>query len=143
MCGFDLTAVSPQALDSAGQKEMAQSVYEEGVSLGIVKPWKKALVNQRSARALDLHQFSSAMTRSAIRSHLEAISFGSVKVEANLVVIVGKGLHSAKDPVIGSTVTTIIRNEFKTPVSVDPANKGRLIVLKEDLQRLGESRKWT
>jgi hypothetical protein len=107
-----------------------------------VKPWKTANTSNKSLRALDLHQFSSAMTRSAIRSYLEAISDGSIEVEDDLVVIVGKGLHSTRQPVLGTTVTTLLHDEFGLKPSIDPTNQGRLIIPKEDLEMLSERRKW-
>lgn len=133
-----------QALDSAGQKEMALSVFKEAVRHGIVRPWKFTSDNRgTSIRAMDLHQFSSALSRSAIRSHLEGVLAGSDTPKHDLVVIVGKGLNSINEPILGTAVNQLLQEEYDIVASIDPLNSGRLIVSKDALAKIFQSQKWS
>ena len=132
-----------QALDYAGQKEMAQAIYEEAVQTGILKPWKTSKdSNGHPIRALDLHQFSGALSRAVIRSHLESLLARPQTSLDELVIVVGKGLHSIGGPILGDTVKTLLQEEYGITALVDKANAGRLIVGKQVLESLVESRGW-
>ena len=134
-----------QALDSAGQKEMAQSIYDEGVISRAVKPWKTSKnAEGRPIRVLDLHLFSAALARAAVRSYLESLLAGRRRaVVDDLVIVVGKGLRSIAAPVLGAAVTKILSEEYDIVASVVESNTGRLIVEKKDLQKLIDTRGWS
>jgi pentatricopeptide repeat protein len=128
------------ALDSADQKELAQDLYEQGIQSNIVRhPWTRT----RSAssgeliRALDFHNYSSAMARTAIRSVIESlVSKGKPAhdVSKDLIIVVGKGKGSRLDPVLGHTVQEALQKHYEIKCAVDPDNTGRLIVKSTDLQ---------
>lgn len=134
-----------QALDSAGQKELAQSIYDEGVISRAVKPWKTSEdAEGRPIRVLDLHLFSAALARAAVRSYLENLLAGRRRaVVDDLVIVVGKGLRSSAAPVLGAAVSKILSEEYDIVASVVESNIGRLIVEKKDLQKLIDTRGWS
>eukprot|EP00977_Amphora_coffeiformis_P023497 scaffold13479_cov166-Amphora_coffeaeformis.AAC.9 len=130
------------ALDQAGQKEMSISVYDEAVRSGILKPWRTTQNSRRqSIRALDLHQFSGSLARAAVRSYLESLLERPRRVSEDLVIVVGKGLHSTDRPVLGSAVASLCE-EYGIKPSVDSSNAGRLIISRESLQELIKTRGW-
>ena len=128
------------ALDTAGQKELAQDLYEQGLQKNIIRPpWTRT----RSAssgefiRAMDFHKCSAAMARTAIRSVLESLVNNgkpSHDMTKDLVIVVGKGKGSKLDPVLGFTVQEILQKNYGILCVVDPDNTGRLLVTSADLQ---------
>lgn len=135
------------ALDEAGQKELAQDLYKEGLTNNVMRPpWTRT----RSAssgeliRAMDLHNFSVAMARAAIRSTFESFVNDSrpAHVKGELVIIVGKGKGSTSDPVLMPTVKEILDEDYGVPCHVDPRNAGRLIVTAADLQKFVANSTW-
>lgn len=149
------------ALEDAGQKEMAQTLYEDGVKKKIVQPWTttRAFDDSKqkiSIQAIDLHNFSSAMARIAIRTVLESLvvedddgreklPFFSTLPTTGLVIIVGKGKGSDLDhSILSPTVQKILKNEYDIPFIVDPRNEGRLIVKQIDLENfITKRRSWS
>ena len=128
------------ALDQAGQKEMSTSVYDEAARSGILKPWKTTKNSRgQSIRALDLHQFSGSLARAAVRSHLESLFSRPRTVTEDLVIVVGKGLHSTSRPVLGSAVSSLCE-EYGIKPSFDGSNAGRLVISRESLQELIKTR---
>lgn len=118
------------------------SVYEEAVRTGIVRPWKTTKKsNGQSIRALDLHQFSVALARAAVRSHLEKLLAYPHNLAEDLVIVVGKGLRSADDPVLGSAIS-VLCEEYGVDPSYDGSNSGRLIIYRESLHDLIETSGW-
>jgi pentatricopeptide repeat protein len=133
-----------QALDNAGQKEMAQSIYVEAAQKGVVKPWKISKNSQGDPlRLMDLHQFSAALARAAVRSHLERLLAKPPTRIEDLVIVVGKGLHSLEKPVLDKAVSSVLTEEFDLTPYVDEANRGRIVVHKEALQKLVALRGWS
>jgi pentatricopeptide repeat domain-containing protein 1 len=134
-----------EALDNNGQKELAQSKYDEGLELGIVKPWRWTKdKNGEQLLALDLHTFSAAMSRAAIRNVLntwlnENDSTGGLT--SDLVIITGQGLHSRSCPVLQSAAKEVLL-EFGIDAHVDEANQGRLIVSIEKLLDCFGNKSW-
>lgn len=128
------------ALDKAGQKEMAVSKYREGIhEKFLMSPWHqtKDSTTGESMWALDLHTFSSAMARAAIRSHLDSLLARTTEKrlpDNDWTIIVGKGLRSEDVPVLKSTVQTLLEIEFGIQWEILRENEGRLIVRKEILQ---------
>ena len=126
------------ALDKAGQKELAVSKYDEGIQEKFFKsPWyhTKDSASGDSILALDLHTFSAAMAKAAVRSHLESLlARKSDGPENDWVIVVGKGLRSEEFPVLKSTVQTLLEVEFGIQAKVLRENEGRLIVRSETLR---------
>ena len=136
------------ALDAVGQKEVAQDLYEQGLESNIVRrPWTRTRAAASSGdwiRALDFHNYSSAMARTAIRSVMESlirdgkpatkITTSAHDVKKDLIVVVGKGKGSKFDPVLGQAVQEVLRNNYGVHSTVDPNNAGRIIVKSADLQ---------
>jgi len=134
------------ALDRAGQKELAQSKYDEGRNLKIVNPWRWTR-NQfgESLSALDLHRFSSAMAKAALRSTIDSYVNGSGKKGGpmkDLVIITGKGLNSMNDPVLKATVVDLLQRDYGLKCKMDDSNQGRLIVGSEELREFVETKSW-
>lgn len=146
------------ALDKAGQKEVAQDLYEKGLRKNIVRaPWTRTRCPRTGdlIRAMDLHNFSTAMTRTAIRSVLASLltdgnehttnskSAAVHNVKTDLVIIVGKGNGSRYgEQVLLPTVKTILEDDYGILCYLDPANAGRLVVSSEILQSFVVDSTW-
>lgn len=160
------------ALENAGQKELAQSTYEEGMRHGIVTPWKmtqarmggqiRAMVSTRDclfcacgAKLLrisplpvygwkDLHQFSAAMAKAAVRSVMESLlsEEPAHDVREELVIIVGKGKGSEGKQVLLPSVQKLLEQDYGIVGNVDATNAGRFVVSSESLQSYVEKHQW-
>jgi len=139
------------ALDKMGQKEIAQSYYKEGLQNKILNPWRFTRNGDKNVvRALDLHKFSAAMARAAIRCHFDDLLDTSPPVATtstvprdSLVIIVGKGLHSESDePVLLPTVQRLLEREYGIQATVQANNTGRLVVDGEVLSTLVATKSW-
>lgn len=139
-----------QAVDKAGQKELAQSLYVEGVKRKIVNPWRTTRdKGGKSVRAMDLHSFSAAMARAAVRHYLESLLLKSSsraqqgQSPEDLMIIVGKGLRSEQEPVLLPTVYRLLRYEYSMmDLTIDPANTGRIVVPKAALMDFIVRKSW-
>jgi hypothetical protein len=133
------------ALDRGGQKELAQEVYREGAQqLRVVQPWRYTRnAQEERVRAMDLHTFSAAMSRAALRSYLERLLAKETVVPADdWIIIVGQGRHSVEEPVLLPTVWRLLQYEYNLPVTTDPVNPGRLVVQSRDLSVLVKTKSW-
>lgn len=138
------------ALDAAGQKELAVSMYEEGLLRKFIKsPWRFTgdSVSGEKINALDLHSYSAAMARAAIRSHMESLlskkgSDSPQLTAQDLTIIVGKGLRSEEVPVLKKAVYSLLESEFGITALVDDQNAGRLLIPTESLRRFVATRSW-
>jgi pentatricopeptide repeat protein len=134
-----------EALEKHGQKELAQTKYIEGLELGIINPWRKTKkAAGEPIRALDFHTFSSAMTRVALRNVLDVWLDESDEtggLNAELVIITGKGLNSAAEPVLRNTVLEVLQ-EYGIEGKVDERNSGRVVVDIKNLLECFESKSW-
>lgn len=135
------------ALDKAGQKELAQGKYEEGLKVGIVRPWRRTRSpDGNSIRALDLHNFSAAMGKAAIRSCMDAFlqkkGFFLEDSGNDLVIITGKGLNTADGelPVLQSTTLELLEKEYGIFGHVEDVNQGRVIVKRDILKEFVQKR---
>lgn len=137
-----------QSLDTAGQKELALSIYEEGVQMKAVKdPWRFTTnsTDGEQIYAMDLHSCSAAMARAAIRSHVEELlSAGSDLSDftRDWIIIVGKGLRTQDFPVLKRAVCSLLQLEYGIIAITDERNDGRLIVSSETLRRFVAKMKW-
>ena len=125
------------ALDKAGQKDLAQSTYEEGVRDGIVMPWKMALTRDGGQiRAMDLHCFSAAMAKASIRSVIESLLSSKPDHDMNedLVIIVGKGKRSEEKQVLSPAVQRLLERDYGICGEVDAGNAGRFVVSSKALK---------
>lgn len=120
-----------EALDSADQKELAQSKYDEGVQLGIVNPWRWTKNKDGGPLfALDLHRFSAAMAKAAIRNIMDSwLNENDVTggLSADLVIITGKGINSESRPVLQNITASVLR-EYGIEAKLDATNHGRTVV---------------
>jgi len=88
--------------------------------------------------ALDLHTFSAAMAKAAIRSHLDSLLARTSEKrlpDNDWTIIVGKGLRSEDAPVLKLAVQAVLKSEFGIQSEVLRENEGRLIVRKESLRK--------
>jgi pentatricopeptide repeat protein len=134
------------ALDKAGQKEIAQSYYKEGVQRKIVNPWRFTRdQNDEKLRAMDLHKFSAAMARAALRCHFETMLMNSrrpVIPDDGLLIIVGKGLRSAEEPVLMPAVQKLLEREYDIQATVQANNAGRLVIDADALRAFVATKSW-
>ena len=65
----------------------------------------------------------------------------SVLKGSDLLVIVGKGLRSADDPVLLPTVQGLF-HEYGIQAKIEPTNAGRLLVDRRSLQGFVSGRSW-
>jgi len=133
------------ALSNAGQKELAESKYEEGVTMKIVNSWRmtKDARGQR-VKAMDLHKFNTHMACSAVRSHVDSLLLrGNDSIEDDLIIIVGKGLRSSENGVkLLPAIQNLWREEYGVTVEVDKENRGRVVVGANGLRTLVAGRGW-
>ena len=126
------------ALDKAGQKELAVSKYEEGIrEIFLKSPWyhTKDSATGDAILALDLHTYSAAMAKAAVRSHLESLLARKAdRPDSDWIIVVGRGLRSVEAPVLKSTVQSLLEAEYGIKSKVLRENEGRLIVQLEDLR---------
>jgi pentatricopeptide repeat domain-containing protein 1 len=132
------------ALDKAGQKEIAQSFYKEGVQRKIVNPWRFTRdQNDEKVRAMDLHKFSAAMARAAVRSHFENMLMNARPIIADdLIIIVGKGLRSTEEPVLMPAVQKLLEHEYGIEAKLQANNRGRLVVEADALRAFVTTKSW-
>eukprot|EP00532_Pseudo-nitzschia_australis_P005643 CAMPEP_0168175196 /NCGR_PEP_ID=MMETSP0139_2-20121125/6976_1 /TAXON_ID=44445 /ORGANISM="Pseudo-nitzschia australis, Strain 10249 10 AB" /LENGTH=1193 /DNA_ID=CAMNT_0008093533 /DNA_START=314 /DNA_END=3892 /DNA_ORIENTATION=+ len=135
-----------EALDKADQKELAQSIYDEGLELGILHPWRKTTkTDGEPIMALDLHNFSESMARAAIRKTMD--NWLDEKDETGVltgdfVIITGKGKHSVSHPVLQKAAKQVLQEEYGIKADVDKSNGGRLIISRQDLLDLYSGKSW-
>lgn len=138
------------ALDTAGQKELAVNMYEDGLHKKFIKsPWRLTLdsVTAEQIKAIDLHSYSAALARAAIRSHMDALhastDLDSRMLADDLTIIVGKGLRSeAAVPVLKKAVHDLLQSEYGITATVDGQNEGRLLIPSSTLRQFVDSRSW-
>ena len=125
------------ALENAGQKDMALTLYKDAIRKDVVKPWRNTRDERGGyVRAMDLHSFSAAMARVAVRNHLEQLRRKSPNEEfQDLVIIVGKGLRSGDEPVLRDATEQVLR-EYGLTSEVDSSNCGRLVVKAESIKSM-------
>jgi pentatricopeptide repeat protein len=135
-----------EALDGAGQRELAQSKYHEALLLGIVNPWKRTLDQSGNAVvALDLHRFSKAMAFAAVRQVMDTWcdenddSGGGIS--GDLHIITGKGIHSRGEPVLQKVAIGVLK-EYNVDCRADASNPGRVVVGYQDLLECFSSKSW-
>jgi pentatricopeptide repeat domain-containing protein 1 len=126
-----------EGLDKAGQKDLATRIHQEGVRAKLIHPWRTTRASSgKSVRAMDLHSFSAAMARAAIRGHVDSIVLSkSWSADDDWVIVVGKGLRSEDEPVLLSAAMSLLRDEYGIEASVDPENAGRIVVPFAQLQK--------
>jgi len=135
-----------EALDKADQKELAQSIYDEGLALGLLNPWKK-LSNEEgeSIIALDLHTFSESMAKAAIRKTMdtwldEKDTTGGLS--GDFVIITGKGKRSTSLPVLQKATKKVLL-EYGIKADADESNRGRIVVCRRDLLNCFDNKSWS
>jgi pentatricopeptide repeat protein len=136
-----------EALDNAGQKELQQSMYSEGVEEGLVDPWNWTKNKAgEPILALDLHTFSAPMAKAAIRkimdSWLDEKDNTGGGLSGDLVIITGKGKHSVHLPVL-QRVTKCVLLEYGIKAEIDKSNNGRIVVTTADLMECFSGKSWS
>ena len=136
-----------EALDNAGQKEIQQSIYSEGVGQGLVDPWRWTKNKAgEPILALDLHTFSAPMAKAAIRkimdSWLDEKDNTGGGLSGDLVIITGKGKHSVRLPVL-QRVTKCVLLEYGIKAEIDKSNHGRIVVTTADLMECFSDKSWS
>ena len=79
----------------------------------------------------DLHNFSGAMAKAAVRSFMDGYSQRidlPTEDAEDLVIISGKGLRSETTPILQNAVLSVLCNEYGVEAKVDESNSGRIIV---------------
>jgi pentatricopeptide repeat domain-containing protein 1 len=156
------------ACEEAGQKELAMEKYKEGIKQGIIpSPWrtttKVSMAISRNAtkkqkvivplRAMDLHHYSAAMAKAAVRSYLDSLlasrNKNAIIDDHGWTIIVGKGLRSRdNEPVLLPTLRKLLEHEYdidalKSKSSENGENNiGRLIVDADTLRQFVAAKRW-
>ena len=144
------------ALDNAGQKEFAVNVYREGLRKRYIQtPWRLTKDSSSSPNepimAMDLHSYSAAMTRAAIRNHMDTLlSKGTMMTNmdtattiSDWTIIVGQGYHSIDGrPILKDTVMNVLRVEYGIDAVVDDRNFGRILIPVGVIQQFISKRRW-
>ena len=135
-----------EALDKADQKEMAQSIYDEGLDLGLLNPWKKTTnENGEAITALDLHTFSGSMAKAAIRKAMDTWldeNDTTGGLSGDFVIITGKGKHSKSNPVLQQATKEVLL-EYGIEADMDKNNRGRIVVPTLDLLNCFGDKSWS
>ena len=100
-------------------------------------------MNGRPIRVLDLHMFSGALARAAVRSYLESLLSRQRTATDDVIIVVGKGLRSRSDPVLRTAVTTMLLEDYSIRAADVESNAGRLKINKNDLEMLIATRGWS
>jgi DNA-nicking Smr family endonuclease len=95
----------------------------------------------------DLHRFSGAMAKAAVRSFMDGYSHrktSSTSPEAveDLLIISGKGLHSEKNPILQSAVLSVLSNEYGVKAKIEASNPGRIVVDGDELREFVSKNNW-
>jgi DNA-nicking Smr family endonuclease len=92
---------------------------------------------------MDLHKFSAAMARAAVRSHFESMLMNARAIIADdLIIIVGKGLRSTEEPVLMPAVLMLLELEYGIQAKVQADNRGRLVVEADTLRAFVTTKSW-
>ena len=141
-------------LQAAGLEQQADTIYAMAVNVGILQHWA---TKQRNAGMLDLHDFTTGLVMAAMRSVLrdmvkqhEIIATDSSKQPADGLLTSGYVHDPSKDLHIitghaqnrankqGSTLQPVITgmlSKLDIECSINPRNKGELIVASKQLQQ--------
>ena len=147
------------ALDNAGQKEFAVNVYREGLRKRYIQtPWRLTKDSSSSPNepimAMDLHSYSAAMTRAAIRNHMDTLlsrpgkgtmmtNMDTATTISDWTIIVGQGYHSIDGrPILKDTVMNVLRVEYGIDAVVDDRNFGRILIPVGVIQQFISKRRW-
>jgi pentatricopeptide repeat protein len=152
------------ALDVAAQKEFAVNVYREGLRKRYIQtPWRmtkdSSSITNEPIMAMDLHTYSAAMARAAIRHHMNTLLSRPGKVMmtnmetittttnstiiSDWIIIVGQGYHSIDGrPVLKDTVLNVLQTEYGIAAIVDDRNLGRVIIPANSIQQFISKRRW-
>ena len=151
------------ALDNAAQKEFAVNVYREALRKRYIpSPWRVTKDTSSSntndpVMAMDLHSYSAAMARAAIRNHVNALllrpgkgtmtNMDSTNTNATTIsdwiIIVGQGYHSIDGrPILKDTVLNLLHSEYGISALMDDSNLGRVIIPAISIQRYISKRRW-
>lgn len=134
-----------ESLERAGQRELATSKYIEGRKLGIVNPWRRTKdLTGGYRRAMDLHYFSGAMAKAAVRTYMDGnlIRSQTSHVKEDLLIIPGKGIHSEMKPVLRQAVIEVLSEEYGVKAVIDESNRGRIVVSAQELERYIAKVRW-
>uniref|UniRef100_A0A7S4RNZ8 Smr domain-containing protein n=3 Tax=Ditylum brightwellii TaxID=49249 RepID=A0A7S4RNZ8_9STRA len=134
------------ALESAGQRELAENTYKEALREGMVSPWKKRIdIDGQTMRMMDLHQYSAPMAKIAVRSVIESLLKPRCAhdISKDFVVIVGRGKGSEGGrPVLLPVIQQMLQSEFGVMSNIDESNSGRLRVKREELESFVKRKGW-
>lgn len=137
------------ALDRAGQRELAESIYDDALRSGLTSPWKPRYDSDGSSiRAMDLHQFSVPMARIAVRSAFESFLSNGKESQQHpstndLIIIVGKGKGSEDGKAaLMPEIQKLLRSELDVSFEVEESNSGRIRVSAYSLQSFVERKSW-
>ena len=122
------------ALGRAGQKELAQSKYDEAFKLEIINPWTTTRLRGKDITALDLHSFNQEMAAAAVRSYVDKLLHLPVEALGDRLIITGKGLRSQNEPVLSSVVMKVLKDDYGINGEVDPTNLGRIMITGKSLR---------
>jgi Smr domain len=114
-------------------------------------PWRftKESVSGEPIEALDLHSYSAAMARAAIRNYMNSILVKPTLLESSptklipdWTIIVGQGWHSSRDgPVLKDTVLNLLDLEYGIQAVVDDRNLGRVRISADVLRHFVTQRR--
>lgn len=134
------------ALEEAGQREMAESIYKEALHDDILLPWRARMGDNQNEwiRAMDLHQYSQPLAKVAVRTALESLLTPRPQftIDKDLVIIVGKGNRSETgEPALRPIIQELL-DEMAIPSLITERNSGRIIVSASDLSDYVQRMSW-
>jgi pentatricopeptide repeat protein len=143
------------ALDNAGQKEFALHIYREGIKKQYIpSPWrytKASMSDDILIYAMDLHSYSAAMARAAIRDYMDTLvhrsrnnkASNTTVISGDCIIIVGQGYHSIdRRPILKDKVMNLLQFEYGIIAIVDETNFGRVRILYNDIQQYISQHQW-
>lgn len=123
-----------EVLNNAREFNLLDSYYQQGLRSGVLSHYHKD--NKGSDLAIDLHGWSTALARAALRNVMKDYKetyyhSGPIKT---LRIMTGKG-YSKNQPVLRPAVTKMLTSDFDPPLEFELASNGDILVKPEGIMK--------
>lgn len=135
------------ALERGEQRELAETLYRQALKDKVFSPWKYTFdSNQKDRiRVMDLHQFSVAMAKIAVRTAMDSLLLKTTThdVSKDLVIVLGKGKGSIDGKTkLMPSIRNLLKEEYSLDACIETSNAGRIRILSNDLKGFVDTRRW-
>ena len=135
------------ALERGDQRELAETLYRQGLKEKLFSPWKYTMdSNQKDRiRVMDLHQFSVAMAKIAVRTAMDSLLLKNTShdVSKDFVIVLGKGKGSVDGKIkLMPSIRNLLKEEYSLEAHIETSNAGRIRIKSNDLKSFVDTRRW-